>query len=320
MLDTATRRKLESLHQIPTIPFVISEVMSAVDNTNLSAAALASIIEKDQSLTARVLRVANSPFYGFQRKISTIDLAVVVLGLNSIKEIVLSLVIQRFFLSVRQNIFDLNAFWRYSVFCGACSRYLARKLGYRIAGEAFVAGLMHDIGILIIVEHFSRAFIEIRKLQRLSFFSMVNAEKVVLKSTHADIGAWIAEKWNIPAKICKTISNHHFMYDDLKAVYEKEAKSGKSKNPFDSNIMDSDLGLTAIVSLSELFAQDMGFKTWAEDSKNPPLFVPPELIARLRSHDILDPKSVYDLLKQEILEEFNKASVLSEMATRPLYR
>jgi len=154
MLELTIQRKLESLRQLPTVPFVLSEVLNAVDNVNMSAAALASIIERDQSLAARVLAVANSPFYGFSRKISTIDLAIVVLGLNSIKEIVLSLVIKRFFTNIRRDLFDVNAFWQYSVFCGACSRLLARKLDYRIAGEAFVAGLTHDIGYIILIQYF----------------------------------------------------------------------------------------------------------------------------------------------------------------------
>ena len=80
MLDPDIYNKLESLRELPTIPYVISEVLSALDSPSINAARLAALIERDQTLTLRVLRVANSPFYGFPRKISTIDLAIVVLG------------------------------------------------------------------------------------------------------------------------------------------------------------------------------------------------------------------------------------------------
>ena len=122
MLDKKIQKKLESSSQVPTIPHVITQVLNAVEDENLSALALASIIEQDQSLTMRVLTVANSPIYGFSRRISTIDLAIVVMGLKTIKEIVLSLAIQRFFARVRKDLFDTRDFWQYSVFCGAASR------------------------------------------------------------------------------------------------------------------------------------------------------------------------------------------------------
>ena len=217
MLSPGIQRKLESLTQLPTIPFVISEVLSAVDNTNISASRLGSLIEHDQSLTAKVLKVANSPFYGFSRKISTIDLAIVVMGLNTIKEIVLSLAIQRFFSNINPMNFDIKSFWQYSVFCGASARLLARKLGYRLVGEAFVAGLMHDIGILIIIQYFYDHFKKIRELMRSRGASLIKAEKAVLKSTHCDIGAWIGERWNLPSQLCMSIRFHHSTYAEVQS-------------------------------------------------------------------------------------------------------
>jgi HD-like signal output (HDOD) protein len=314
MLETSIRKKLESLTQLPTIPFVISEVLHAVDNVDLSAAALASIIQRDQTLTARVLAAANSPFYGFARRISTIDLAVVVIGLNAIKEIVLSYVIQKFIARIRTDIFDINSFWHYSIFSGAASRYLARKLGYRVAGEAFVAGLMHDIGILVIVQYFPRQFNEIRKLQYMRRFSFVASEKVILHCTHCDVGAWFAEKWNLPSQLCQAIMNHHTpeseLIDEPVIMEETSQKYGNRREPRQPEKPDHTL--TSVVALTERFAEEMGFKKWAMEKISSPLYIPQEIIDRIQMHDVLNTESVIEVMKQDILEEYQKAVYMAE--------
>lgn len=316
MLDPKIRRKLESLTQIPTIPFVITQVLNAVDNENLSASALASIIEKDQALTMRVLTVANSPFYGFSRRISTIDLAIVILGLNTIKEIVLSLAIQKFFANVRRDIFDVKAFWRYSVFCGAAGRVIARKLNYRLVGEAFVAGLIHDIGILILIQYFPTQFNEIRKKQAYYDFTFVEAELEVIKCTHSDIGAWLAKKWKLPEHIEQSVQFHHLSYVQAKITHLKQ----KRRRINDKNIQeDFDQPLTTIVALSEWFAREMGFKEWAlEEVKGSNLFLADQLIEEMRDHDLLSPDSVIEIIKQEITDEYQKATVLNELINKPI--
>ncbi len=314
MLNAKIRSRLESLRELPAIPHVMTQVLNSLDNPNMSAAGLAQLIERDQALTARVLRVANSPFYGFARKISTIDLAVVVLGVNSIKEIILSLFIQKFFSRMRNSMFDLREFWKYSLFSGACCRLLARKLGYRLAGEAFVSGLMHDIGVLIIVEHFSAKFKEIREYQKQKKCSMLDAENIILDTNHCDIGAWIAEKWNFPGKLCEAIQNHHTHFSEF--IQSPEAK----KNLLEGNIdfAEIDQQLTAIVSMSEWFSGELGFKKWAMDYKKSSLYLADEVFEEFKQHDVLEPDSAFEMLKSEILEEYNRASILGDVGPGPL--
>lgn len=307
MLDPIVRKKLDSLTELPTIPTVMSQVLSALDNPNLSANQLASLIERDQTLTTKVLRVANSPFYGFARRISTIDLAVVILGVNVLKEIVLSLLVQKFFSRLSKNMFDVKSFWNYSLFCGSASRLIARKLGYKLAGEAFVAGLMHDLGILIILEYFRKQFGEIRKLQRERGLALVEAEWAILRSTHSDIGHWLAEKWNLPPRLCQAIQNHHIPYHKFLP---------KDANSDDLNFSEIDQPLTAIVSLSEWFASKMGFKEWDKNYRSPDYYLSRELFEDLSDEEMLHPDSAFELLKVELLEEFKKASVLSDIQLR----
>ncbi len=312
MLDSKIERKLESLRQLPTIPHVLTEVLGAVDNSNISAGRIGKIVEKDQALAAKVLSVANSPFYGFSRKISTIDLAIVVIGLNSIKEIILSLFIQKFFANVRKDVFDINEFWKYSVFSGACSRLLARKLGYRLAGEAFVAGLMHDIGILVLIQYFTDKFMEIRRVQFEENISFTAAEEKILNCTHCDIGAWFSRKWNLPDQLYKAILNHHTSYIDFKL--EGDDKHPDSEHPENVSFAETEQPLTVIVAMTEWFAQELGLKAWAREETTSPLFLASDILDEIKEHDILNPDSALELLKQEIIEEFNKASVFNSMA------
>jgi HD-like signal output (HDOD) protein len=312
MLDAKIERKLESISQLPAIPYVINEVLSALDNPDLNASHLAKLIERDQMLTARVLTVANSPFYGFSRRISTIDLAIVVLGFNSIREIVLSFLLQRFLAGVRKDVFDIKSYWNYSMFCGAASRVLARKLGYRLAGEAFVAGLMHDIGIIIIVQYMTDNFRKIRILQQKLGLSIFEAEQEILNSDHCGIGAWFANRWNLPEQLCKSIQYHHNTFTEVKQLDDPN-------KDYSNDIEGIEQPLTLIVSLAEWFSKEMGFKQWSFEENQPTLYMAEDIIEDMRDHDLLNPDSALELLKQEILDEYENVSVLSKMSVKPLF-
>lgn len=236
MLTNAVKRKLQTLRDLPAIPTVISQLLRSLDNIDIPASQIAKLIERDQALTSKILQAANSPLYGFSRKISTVELAVVIMGFNSIKEIVISLVVQKFVKKYSKSLIDINQFWTYSVFCGAASRLLARKLGYRLAGEAFVAGLMHDMGILILIQHFNSDFRKIKVIQEEHKYSLVAAEEIVLGCTHADIGAWLAEKWNLPSQLVDAIQYHHTPYHIAIKLQENSLQE-KMQNKF----LESDL-------------------------------------------------------------------------------
>lgn len=313
MLDPKIRRRLESLTRLPAIPYVVSEVMQALDNPDISASTLANIIEKDQTLASRVLTVANSPFYGFARKISTIDLAIVVLGTNAIREIVISLLVSKLFVKQINN-FDVRGFWHYSVFCGACARVLARKLGYRLVGEAFVAGLIHDIGIIVLTQYFSAEYAKITTLQTKFGMSMVEAEKKVMHGNHGELGVWIAERWNLPAQLCDAIRFHHSSFLEVKKYESKIEQTEK-----ETFIEGIEQPLTLIVAMSEWFAAELNFKQWALEQTGSPLYLAIETLEAIKSHDILSPESAIWQLKQEITKEYEKATVFHALQEKPLY-
>ncbi len=216
MSSTSSKIKkiTESIISLPTLPTVVTKMIQLVDNPKTSASSLARLIYTDQALTARILKLANSAYYGFPREISTVNMAIVVLGFNTVKEMGLSLSVFEFFKDgTGDSVFDISRFWEHSLGCGSASRMLARRLNYHLTGEAFVAGLLHDIGKIILRQYLPKEFLVVidRVNQQKADLDLVEME--IVGATHAQIGAWLAEKWNLPRIIVDAIAYHHAPWD-----------------------------------------------------------------------------------------------------------
>ncbi len=213
-MDAEKQQRIKKITQsiigLPTLPTVITQMIGLIDNPQTSAREVSQLIATDQALTAKILKLANSAFYGFPREIATVNHAVVVLGFETVKSLGLSVsVLERFAAGGASTSFDRQKFWEHSIACGVAARLLADKLRYRVQGEAFAAGILHDIGKLILSQYFTDEFEEILALTRDEDLYIGKAEERVLGVTHAEIGLWLAEKWNLPAKLVDAISNHH---------------------------------------------------------------------------------------------------------------
>lgn len=213
------RERVKTIIQLPALPAVAMEVVELVDNPKTSASKLGRVISSDQALTAKVLKIANSPFYGFPRKISTIDFAIIVLGFDALKEIVISISLVSSLQKKSDLYFNAKIFWDHSISTGVIGRKLAHDLGYRISGEVFVAGLLHDMGLSALHRYFNSEFVRIVDIAHESDLSILEAEESVLGITHADVGGWLAERWNLPEHLIEAIALHHA---PSKAVINKE--------------------------------------------------------------------------------------------------
>ena len=160
-------------------------------------------------MTAKVLKIANSPFYGFPRKISTIDFAIIVLGYDALKEIVISISLVSSLQKKGDAVFDAKAFWDHSITSGVLARRLARDLGYRISGEVFVGGLLHDMGVSVVHRYFRNEYKRIVEILADTDLNALEAEESVLGVTHAEVGGWLAERWNLPDHLVEAIRYHH---------------------------------------------------------------------------------------------------------------
>ena len=185
------------------------EVVDLVDNPKTSASRLGKVISTDQALTAKVLKIANSPFYGFPKRISTIDFAIIVLGFDALKEIIISISLISSLQKKSDGYLDARTFWDHSISTGVVARRLARDLGYRVSGEVFVGALLHDMGISILHRYFNADFRRIVEIAREMNLTFVESEESVLGVTHAEVGGWLAERWNLPDHLIEAIALHH---------------------------------------------------------------------------------------------------------------
>lgn len=214
MLDEQRQRRLKRITQsiigLPTLPTVITQLMTLIDSPKTSGRQVAQVISTDQALTAKILKLANSSFYGFPREISTVQHAVVILGFETVKSLGLSVsVLQRFSGPSDNTQFDRQGFWEHSIACGVSARLLAGKLRYRLPGEAFAAGILHDVGKLILSQYFPAEFAQVIERMRTDDIYIGKAEELVLGLTHSEVGSWLAEKWNLPGKLVDAIAYHH---------------------------------------------------------------------------------------------------------------
>ncbi len=215
MKSGLTPRKVKALvnhiYDLPTLPTTVAKLLELIDNPRSTAYQLGQMISEDQVLTAHVLKLANSVYYGFPRRIKTIPLAVVILGYETLKNVLLTVsIIDRFSRQANGLRFDFSLFWDHTLATAIASKILARDAGYQLTGEAFVAGLLHDLGKLILSQYMPEEFSRIYRLSFQNRQPMYNMEKRMLKGvTHAEVGAWLAERWHLPGTLVQAIRYHH---------------------------------------------------------------------------------------------------------------
>ncbi|MFZ0391270.1 MAG: HDOD domain-containing protein [Calditrichia bacterium] len=204
------KERVHNLAKLSTLPHIAVKVMELVENPRTSASSLAELISADQILAARILKLANSAYYGFPRKISTLNLAIVVLGFNALRDLVLSIsVINRFVDENGEDFFQAEQFWRHALIVGRGARLFSRYVNYPVAGEVFMAGLLHDIGYPVLLQQFPRHFAETCNFARENNITFRAAENKILNFHHTDLGGWLARGWNLPDKLVSAIRYHH---------------------------------------------------------------------------------------------------------------
>ncbi|MFZ5432404.1 MAG: HDOD domain-containing protein [Calditrichota bacterium] len=195
---------------LPTLPVIALEVSRLAANPLSGMSEIVRIIRNDPPLTAKILRVANSAFYGMPRRIESLNMALVVLGMRELNNLVTCITILKAFPpSASGHEFDRNAFWEHSAGCGEISRVIATRLHLRLHGVEFTAGLLHDAGKIILEQNFHEEFLAALKLMDEENVASVDAERRILGVDHAEIGAWLAERWSLPPSIVEAIRYHH---------------------------------------------------------------------------------------------------------------
>ncbi len=202
-LQTEYKGKLLAVKDLPTLPTVLSKVSKLVEDPHSSTEQIARVISMDQVLSAKVLKMVNSPVYGFPGRIATIQHALVLLGFNVIKGIIIS-----------TSVFDMmeesmTGLWDHSMGCALACSTIARNLGFKDPEEYAVAGLLHDIGKVLAVVQLPECKQDIVNAVKKDDLNYIQAENTVLGFGHDRINLWMAGHWNLPLKLKEGLAFHH---------------------------------------------------------------------------------------------------------------
>lgn len=257
---------LDEIGEIPTLPSIATAIMEKTLDSKVSARQIAEMVERDQALSVKVLRVANSPFYRRIKEISTIRGAVMLLGFNVLKSIVLSISVINLFNEKNKCALDFYKFWQHSIACAVCAKNIATKIFPSSAEDAFVAGLLHDLGKVVADQLICKKgeYREVLEVMNRATIDILEVENDIVGVDHATLGKCLMEKWNLPAILCKVVGSHHNL-DQI--VNDEETRK-----------------LCAIVHVADIVTNHLGLGLGLPERG----FVDPSLLNHLglTSHDI----------------------------------
>ena len=199
--------RLSSFRTLSTLPAVMAEVLRICDDPDSSLSELGEVIMRDVALMARVLKVANSPYYGTSQEISSIRQAVLTLGAARVKSLSLSLSLYELSSKIGGRV-NLKDFWRHSLNVACVAELIAKKVEPALMEEAFICGCLHDIGVLILDSIYAKDYAKVFQATAAGG-DLVRVEQQLLEIDHATAGEMVARIWNFPSRYCETIAHHH---------------------------------------------------------------------------------------------------------------
>lgn len=239
------KKVIESIDNLPAFPAIVSKLIKVVNSPDSSAEDASRLIEKDPGLTSKMIRLANSAFYGIPRSISSVSSAVVILGFNTIRSLVLSASVMKMFSGPQKSVIDKEKFWMHSITTAMAAKIIVRHfINVRMMDpeSAFCSGILHDIGKLIFNEYMGKEYAEAYKFAIQNNISLLDAEKRVLGVNHAEIGKIISDKWALPLDLEYSLVYHH-----------------------DPGAADQLNDLVAIINFADTLAHDVGSSLWDKE-------------------------------------------------------
>ena len=193
-----------------SFPDVCLQVNTMIDDPSCSASSIGEVLSRDSALTARLLKIVNSPFYGFSSRIDTVSRAISVIGLRELQMLVTTAAAVEAFSKISTRLIDMETFWRHSVFCAVIAKIIAEHCNVLHSERLFISGLLHDIGSLVLYQSLPEQVESI--LENICAHrerSQHEIEHELLGYNHAELGAALLRKWQLPDSICEAVEFHH---------------------------------------------------------------------------------------------------------------
>ena len=209
--DDALKQLVSQLRTLPSLPTLYREVEEELRSPDASAKNVAAIVSKDLGMSAKILQLVNSAFFGVRQHVSSPNQAVILLGLETIKNLVLSVQVFAQLDEASSESLPLEALWTHSMRVGACAKQLARaeQVDPRSVDHAFIAGLLHDVGKLVLAVNLPERYDAVLTRTRTEEISLHEAEREVFGTTHAEIGSYLMGLWGLYDAIVESLASHH---------------------------------------------------------------------------------------------------------------
>ncbi|HLP18077.1 MAG TPA: HDOD domain-containing protein [Bacteroidota bacterium] len=234
---------LQGYVEISSLPMMFVRITEAINNPRTSVNEISKIISEDPGLTARLLRVVNSAFYNFPTKIDTISRAVTIVGTQQLRDLALATSVIRLFKGIPRELVNMESFWRHSIACGAAARTFAAYRRESNIERFFVAGILHDLGRLVIFGKIPDQAREALAMAEEKNISLLQAERTVLGFDHALVGRALLQQWKLPNNLVDVVSYHHLPTNSVAFPNE-----------------------TAIIHIADIFAHTLGLGASGERS------------------------------------------------------
>ncbi len=196
---------IERSGKLGSLPAIVHKVFAVMDEANSTAAKIGKVINDDPALTARLLKLVNSPFYGFTAKVDTVYRAVALIGHKELRSVVVAASAVKVFDGIPSELVDMKAFWQRSLSIAVTARVIAAFKREKEIERFFIAGLLHDIGSLLLYLKMPEEMAQVLQLQKSNRMARTLAEQEIIGFDHTEVGGGLLKKWNLPPQICDSV-------------------------------------------------------------------------------------------------------------------
>ena len=210
---------LEDEPELLTLPGIVNDLLALIDAPDARVERIVALVAGDAALTARVLRLINSPYYALPVKVDSVQNAITLMGLQNLRDLVIATKVAEKFHDFPGQLVDVHAFWKNSLFAASVARDLYRALGLN-RDNLFAVALLHHLGTMVMLQKLPRQMETVLKSAQGNYTDLFEAEQAEFGFTHADVGAELLHSWGMPEIFVEVTRHHHDFYQSLRYATE----------------------------------------------------------------------------------------------------